>query len=167
MLAPSIVDGFPDGTFRPNGTLTRAQFVKVLVLTLGIAPNSSGTGAFSDVASGAWYASYVASAMQAGLVQGLTPTSFGPNDTVTREQIAVLLTRALQLKGTGALTFSDSGQVDARSASAVQAAQGAGYLNGFPNDSFQPQGSRPARRPPSPDHRHPAQGPGAIRVESC
>ena len=140
LLAAGVVSGFPGGTFQPNGALTRAQFVKMLDLVLGLQPGT-GTGGFTDVSASDWFAPYVTAAVHAGLVQGLTSTTFGPNDTVSREQMAVLLARALKLTGGAQLTFSDAGQIDSYATAAVQAAVGAGYLSGFPNGTFQPQGA--------------------------
>ena len=135
-----IVGGFPDGTFRPNAPVTRAQFIKMLDLTLGLAP---GTGAspFTDVPSSAWYAPYVAAAVKAGIVSGLSPTTFGPNETLTREQMAVLLARALKLSQAVPLHFTDDAAIDAWAMQGVEETVAAGYMNGFPNGSFQPAGA--------------------------
>ena len=137
LLAAGVVGGFPDGTFQPSAPLTRAQFVKMLVLAKGLTPGT-GQVSFSDVPAGAWYAPYVSAAVAANLVRGLTPTTFGPNAPVTREQMAVLLARAMGLKGSGTLAFTDSAQIASWALPSVEAAVGAGYLNGFPNGTFQP-----------------------------
>lgn len=139
LLAADVVNGFPDGTFQPGGALTRAQFVKMLVLAMGIAPSDAATK-FSDVPAGAWFAPYVSAAVQQGLVAGTSPATFSPDATVTREQMAVLLSRALKLSGTTTLTFSDAGQIQGWALSGVQAAVAAGYLVGFPDGTFQPLG---------------------------
>jgi hypothetical protein len=144
LVKAGIVNGFPDGTFRPEEPASRAQFVKMLLLAAGLKPAGAGATAFQDVPASAWYAPYVAAAVQAGIVQGLTPTTFGPDQTITREQMAVLLARALKLTGSARLTFSDTAQIDAWAQAGVQAAVAAGYLNGFPDGSFQPLG--PATR---------------------
>ncbi len=138
LVAAGIVSGYPDGAFRPNAALTRADLVKMLVRTLGLSPSPAPTTPFSDVAPGSWYAAYVAAAVGAGLVDGTTATTFSPNETVTREQMAVLLARSLRLTGSTTLSFSDASQIDAYASSAVEAAVAAGYLNGFPDGSFQP-----------------------------
>src|SRR5690606_5654576 len=111
LLAASVVDGFPDGTFRPEAALTRAQFTKMLVMALGLPP---GTGATSlgDVPPGAWYTPYVAAGVEAGIIAGTSPDRFDPDGTVTREQMAVFLARTLQLSGTAGLTFSDAARID-------------------------------------------------------
>ena len=136
-----IVDGYPDGMFQPNGDVTRAQFVKMLVCTVGLQPLSSGRTPFSDVAADAWYAPYVAAGVQAGIVEGVSATTFSPNAVVTREQMAVLLARALHLSARARLDFTDAGQVGLWARTGVEEAVAAGYLDGFPNGSLQPLGS--------------------------
>ena len=135
-----IVNGFSNGTFQPGGAVSRAQFVKMLVLTLGLKPGSGQT-AFSDVPSGAWYAPYVSVAVQAGIVKGTSPTTFSPNATLTREQMAVLLARTLHLTQAATLRFTDATQIDAWALPGVEAAVAAGYIGGFPNGTFQPLGT--------------------------
>ena len=87
---------------------------------------ATGSAGFRDVPSQAWYAPYVAAAAQAGLVQGLTPTRFGPNETMTREQMAVLLARTLKLNGTATLSFKDSRDVATWALQGVEEAVAAG-----------------------------------------
>ena len=140
LAAKGIIGGLPDGTFAPDATVTRAQFVKMLVLTLGLGPRSGASG-FTDVAPGDWFAPYVLAAVQAGLVQGASPTAFSPNAPVTREELAVLLARALKLTGTAHLGYADASAIDPWAAGGVQAAVAAGYLTGFPDGRFQPQGA--------------------------
>ncbi len=135
-----IVEGFPDGTFRPDGAVTRAQFVKMLILTMGL-NTSEATTPFTDVAAGAWYAPYVAAAVRADLVQGVSSTMFAPDQPITREQMAVLLARALHLTKTGTLHFTDAVAVDGWALQGVEAAVAAGYIGGFPDGSLQPLGT--------------------------
>ena len=139
LAGKGIVGGFPNGTFQPNAPVTRAQFAKMIDLTLGLA-TADGQTAFADVPAGAWYAPYVAAAVQAGIVTGVSPTSFDPNGTVTREQMAVMIARALKLTGGSTLPFSDTASIAPWALADVQAAVAAGYMNGFPDGTFQPLG---------------------------
>ncbi|EQD48806.1 S-layer domain protein, partial [mine drainage metagenome] len=96
LLGRNAISGFADGGFHPNATVTRAQFVKMLVLSLGLTVPAQPTSAgFSDVPATAWFAPYVDSAVQAGLVQGINATTFGPSELITREQLAVMVARAM------------------------------------------------------------------------
>ena len=137
LTAADVINGFPNGTFEPNAAVTRAEFVKMLVVALGLAPGS-GTTNFTDVPADAWYAPYVSAAVQAGLVTGVTATTFDPGAAVTRQDVAVLLARALRLSATTTLRFSDNGQIASWATGGVEAVVAAGYMNGFPNGTFQP-----------------------------
>ncbi|MFC3803725.1 S-layer homology domain-containing protein [Cohnella sp. GCM10012308] len=94
LAARGIVSGDPAGTFRPNGSVTRAEFVK-LVLPLLAGGSGPGIAAerFADVPANAWYADAVAKATAAGIVKG-AEGKFRPNDPITREEMAVMLFRA-------------------------------------------------------------------------
>ena len=95
LAARGIVSGDPAGTFRPNGSVTRAEFVK-LVLPLLAGGSGPGLAAerFADVPAEAWYADAVATASAAGIVKG-AGGKFRPNDPITREEMAVMLYRVL------------------------------------------------------------------------
>ncbi len=139
LSAQGIVSGFHGGTFRPDLAVTRSQFVKMLVLALNLTPISGKTD-FADVWPDSWFAPYVAAAVKAGIVQGLTATRFAPGETITREQMAVLIARAFKLDKTQALHFSDGKRIGAWALQAVEEAVAAGYMSGFPNGTFQPLG---------------------------
>ncbi len=140
LAAHGIVNGYDDGTFRPDQPVSRAEFVKMLVLTLGLKPSTASTP-FGDVGSATWFAPYVSAAFQAGLVQGLTPISFDPNQMLTREQMAVLVARALKLTQIMTLHFSDDAQIAPWATTGVQEAVAAGYISGFPGGDLQPLGA--------------------------
>ena len=140
LSAKGIVQGFPDGAFQPNAPVTRAQFVKMLVLTLGLKPGTGGT-TFADVPPTAWFAPYVSAAVQARIVAGVTPTTFAPNAPLTREQLAVLLARALKLRKLAVLPSAALAQIAPWAVPGVEEAVAAGYIQGFPNGSLQPLGT--------------------------
>ncbi len=94
-----ISAGFPDGTFRPNALVTRQQFAKMIVLTLGLTVTGSEVCPFADVAAqiGAdpFYPSrYVAVCALEGITVGKTPTSFAPSDNITHQQLISMIVRA-------------------------------------------------------------------------
>ena len=138
LACAGIVDGYPNGTFQPNRDVTRAEFVKMLDLTIGLQPVANGVTRFTDVPTTAWYAPYVAAAVARGIVDGVTATSFAPNAPMTRQQMAVMLARALDLTGTTRLSFSDTDQIASWALPSVEAAVQAGYLKGLPNGTFEP-----------------------------
>ena len=141
LACKGIIAGFPDGTFRPDASVTRAQFVTMLVRTLGLKLGAGNTP-FTDVAPTAWYAPSVAAAEQAGIVAGISPDQFGPNEPITREEMAVLLAHVLGSPATpgSPLQFTDAAAIAPWAESAVQEVVGAGLMTGFPNGTFQPTG---------------------------
>jgi hypothetical protein len=94
LAARGIVSGTGDGTFSPDQKLTRAQFTKMLLGALGIQPSASLSHKFSDVPASHWSAGWVEAAASYGIVQGENGV-FRPDDELTREQMIVMLVRAL------------------------------------------------------------------------
>lgn len=93
-----IVDGYSDGGYHPNDTLTRAQFCKLAVLVEGHADQVKGSAyrtLFSDVPASHWAASYVNLAYEEGLVSGYGNGTFGPDDPVTTAQAATIVLHLL------------------------------------------------------------------------
>lgn len=93
-----IIDGVGDGTFDPNGSMTRASFAAIVVRALGLTPQAGG--GFSDVPDGAWYADYVGTAAAYGIITGTGDGStFEPEGNITRQEAAVMTARAAALCG--------------------------------------------------------------------
>ena len=92
-----IIDGMGKGKFSPDATMTRAQFAKIVVCGLGLAPEYRGT--FTDVAETAWYAGYIDTAAAYGIVNGVGHGKFEPEGVITRQEAATMLTRAAKLCG--------------------------------------------------------------------
>ncbi|RAV05097.1 S-layer homology domain-containing protein [Paenibacillus sp. YN15] len=146
MAAKHVIDGVDEARFEPQGEVTRAEFAAMLVRLLGIqASDRSDAAGFADVPQEAWYADAVAAAAQAGLVTGRSDSSFEPDSTVSREEMAVMLVRAYRLKADRQLAdsteaaFADADQISAWAKDAVAAANAAGLLQGRGNGQFAPQ----------------------------
>ena len=91
-----VIAGYSDGTFRPNEKVTRAQ----AAMMIGRALNLDGTkrsAAFSDVSDSHQASGYIASAAEAGIIKGYQNGTFRPDETVTRGQMAIFLSRVFQL----------------------------------------------------------------------
>lgn len=97
LAARGIIDGKSDGNFDPEGSMTRAEFATIVVRALGLTP--ADTRAFVDVDSTAWYASYVGAASTYALINGVGEGRFNPDGTITRQEAAVMVSRAAQLCG--------------------------------------------------------------------
>ncbi|MDA8064028.1 MAG: S-layer homology domain-containing protein, partial [Thermaerobacter sp.] len=142
LLGADLIAGVGPGVFDPNADLTRAQFTTLLVKADGLAPVASGATPFADVAATAWYAPYVAAAYKAGLVAGVSPTSFDPNGDLTREQMVVMLAKLLGSSApSGNLgRFTDASSIAPWARSGVAATVGAGLMSGYPDGAFRPTG---------------------------
>lgn len=92
-----ILNGMGDGSFQPNGLLTRAQFCAMVVRGLGLP--AAGSAGFSDVPASEWYAAAVNAAAAFGAVNGVGAGKFAPNKTITRQEAAVLMSRLAGICG--------------------------------------------------------------------
>ena len=131
-----IMDGTGADRFSPNALLTRAMIVTILYRMAG-SPSVSGSSDFTDVAAGKWFAKAVAWAAANGIVNGYGSGLFGPNDPVTREQLAAILYRYAVYGGMTAVTleenlgsFADTAQLSAYAIQAMNWAVGQGLING-------------------------------------
>ena len=92
-----IVDGYGDGTYGVNDSVTREQFVKILITALGLNLYELDSNDFTDVESGAWYEVYINSAMHYGIINGISDTEFGVGQPISRQDMAVMSMRAIDL----------------------------------------------------------------------
>ena len=134
-----IMDGVSKREFAPNETLTRAMIVKILYRIEG-EPAGYRSSDFNDVESGRWYTGAVAWAAEKEIVKGYGNGKFGPNDPVTREQLAAILYRYTQYKGwsttaaSGSLKgFADAASVSSYAVDAMNWAVDEGLLKGANN----------------------------------
>ncbi len=129
--------GMMNGTekgFEPNASTTRAMLVTMLYRLAG--EPATGAANFKDVAGGQWFSEAIAWAAANGVVNGYEDGKFGPNDAITREQLALILYRYAQANGLdvsakgGLSNFSDGAKVSSWATEAMQWAVGAGIING-------------------------------------
>lgn len=137
-LENGLMRGVSGGKFLPDGITTRAQLVTILWRLEG-GPETNGAVRFGDVAGGAWYTQAVRWAAGCGVVKGYDNGCFGPDDAVTREQMAAILYRYAQHKGydvsagkdTNILSFNDAFAVSEYAIPAMQWACGSGMVRGI------------------------------------
>ncbi len=93
-----VVFGDNNGNYNPDNNITRAEFATIIIRALGLTPGTGESG-FDDVASTDWYCGYVETAAGYGIITGYPDGSFGPDDTITREQAMVMIARAMKITG--------------------------------------------------------------------
>ena len=140
-----LMGGTGNGRFSPDLTTSRAMIVTILYRLEG-SPAAAGS-TFSDVSKGQWYSDGVAWASANGIVTGYPDGRFGPNDTITREQMASILYRYAKYKGYDVTVqaeldrYADAGQVSAYAADAIGWAVGSGLITGTSGTTLSPAGS--------------------------
>ncbi len=136
LVALGAVGGYPDGSFKPDKSITRAEFVTVLVKAFNL--SSKGGKEFADTANH-WAKESIAAAASNGIVNGYNENAFGPDDLITREQMAAMIVRAAKLNtATEGTNFDDSASVSGWARNAVAAATLNKVMNGYPDNTFRP-----------------------------
>jgi hypothetical protein len=97
LAARGVIDGKSGGNFDPEGSMTRSEFAKIVVVALGLTPKVNDK--FPDVAADAWYAPFVGTANTYGIVNGGSDGNFNPLGTITLQEAAVMVTNAAKLCG--------------------------------------------------------------------
>lgn len=141
VAANGLMSGVGDGLFVPNTNLSRAMLAQILYNHAG-RPAADGASAFTDVPAGMWYTNAVAWATAQGVVSGYGSGLFGPNDNITREQLAVMLYRyAGSPAAEGSLgSFADAGKVSAYAQNALIWATTNGVMSGKGGGNLDPAG---------------------------
>ncbi len=132
-----IVNGVSATEFMPEANVTRAEFTKMAAGIFNLTATSA-TSQFTDVPAGEWFAPFVIAATEAGIVQGISATEFGPDENITREQMATIIGRQLGMTSTNAVNFTDAASIEAYALPYVAALSEAGYLTGD-NGMFNPK----------------------------
>ena len=146
-VSRGLFSGTSKTTFSPNTTLTRGMFVTALGRLAGINPADYQNRKFTDVKANAYYSPYVNWAASKGIVSGTTSSTFAPDSSITREQMAVIMKNYADKMGysipktLAAVTFADNAQISFWAKDAVKAMQQAGVLSGKENNRFDPQGN--------------------------
>lgn len=142
LASKQLIEGVAEDEFAPDQPLTRAELAALLVRSLALKLPRGGAG-FADVGASDWFSSAVAAAAQAGLIEGFEDGTFRPDERVTREQMSVMLIRALEFAGIrleagSGETFADGDAISPWAADAVAAAAAAGLLQGRDEGKFEP-----------------------------
>jgi hypothetical protein len=139
------INGYPDGTFKPDNNITRAEMTKILVKVQGLEEADPDMPQFKDVNPSDWYYGYIEAAARAGLVKGYETGEFRPNQKITREEIAALICRAMGKESEAAslanvrTEFTDDQDIAAWARGYVVIEFREGIVNGYPDQSFGPK----------------------------
>ncbi|MDQ0920340.1 S-layer homology domain-containing protein [Paenibacillus sp. V4I5] len=149
LSAKHIISGKTDSLFVPDDKTTRAEFTAMLIRALGLSVNANGNAIaspFKDVGNNDWFAGAVQAAYGAGLVSGVTDTEFAPHTAITREQMAIMLVKAYEIKhGKISLkekplhSFEDGTDVSEWAVEAVNKALTVKLMQGVKDGGFDPQ----------------------------
>ena len=134
----NVVSGDGEGKFYPQRTVTREEFLKMLVSAMGML-DSAATHTFEDSKSGAWHYVYIASGVKKGITTGISETEFGVGKPVTRQDMAVMVMRAAEISATEEYEpFADDAQISDYAKEAVYALRKRAIINGKENNLFAP-----------------------------
>lgn len=129
-----LIKGYEDGTFKPDNSVSRAEFVTMMNNVLK--NDAEGTVSFTDVKETDWFYQAVAAAVNAGYCNGYEDGTFKPSATISRAEAAVMIANAMGLEqdAAGAEGFSD--EIPVWAVGSVGAVVKAGYMSGYPDGTF-------------------------------
>lgn len=138
-----IVSGYPDGTIKPDTAITRAEFVTI-VNKVYKKKDQNSTCDLSDVKTNDWFYTDVASAINSGYVTGYPDGTFGPNNYISRQEVAVALAKLIELndnKQDVVSSFNDNSSIENWAKLSVNLVVSNKIMKGYPDGSFNPQRS--------------------------
>lgn len=137
LSSQGVISGYPDGSFKPDQNISRAEFVTLLVKAFNI--DLKPGQVFEDTQEH-WARDYIAAARNQNIVQGLNEDEFGPDVLITREAMMVMIALALDLSADQpGLDFIDQGNISEWARSHVAAASKHHIIEGYPDGSLKPQ----------------------------
>ena len=139
LAAKGVINGMGDGTFQPEGQVTREQFMKLVIAVRGVSEGVE-TDVFYDVPNNAWSNLYIAEGLNRGIFS-LNETNehyFAPESPVDRDTVALWITRAVGINGTSDSTpFSDNTSISNKNAVAIAVAEG--LIKGYEDNTYRPR----------------------------
>lgn len=135
----AYVQGYPNGTVKPAGNITRAETAAILFRLMDDASRKtyySTKSGFRDVASGSWYNTYVATLNNAGVITDSSNGCFRPNEAITRAELAAMLAKFSET--TGAANYFNDVSAKYWAANAIAICAKLGWITGYPDGTFRP-----------------------------
>lgn len=139
-----IITGKEPGKFFPEDNISRAEFIKILVKAFNFDDETAECD-FTDVVEEDWYYNYIAAALKNGLISGYTDDTFKPNNNITREEMAVVISKLLHKIhanisiDTDILQYSDKDDISSYALESVAAVTTLGIMGGMGNNMFSPK----------------------------
>lgn len=137
LVTRNLIRGFPDGTFKPEASITRAEYAAIIAATFNLPRQiGTGTGTFSDVTAGFWAAEAIRTSAGMGFVSGFPDNTFRPQQNLTRVQALVSLVSGLGLTGGNTnllLTYDDRASIPSYATEAIATATGRGLVVNYPH----------------------------------
>lgn len=138
LVQSGVMTGYPDGSFKPDNKINRAEFATILVNAYKLTPKNDIV--FDDI-RGHWAQEYISTVASYGIVKGYGANRFGPEDLITREQMAVMIVNAAKLKQSKlAGNFADQAQISPWALESVYIAASEGIISGYPDHTFKAKG---------------------------
>lgn len=138
----NIINGTGNRKFEPDKTITRAEFITILDRTLNLEPVNNDIPSYSDISKNQWFYGWVEAGTNVGIIEGRDSNKFDPYKSITREEAAALLVRALKQQtvnvSSGSLPFHDATRTSSWAASYVMTAYKLGLIVGDTSQNFRP-----------------------------
>jgi len=134
-----LSSGYADGTYRPDNSITRAEFITLVNRSFGFTDMEDPN--FTDVSSTDWFYNEIAKAKSAGYISGNGDNTMLPDNSITRQEVAAILVRLLGLQGVDETTlqvFSDAGAIQSWARPGVAAVVKSGLMKGYQDQTFLP-----------------------------
>ncbi|MGB3977583.1 MAG: S-layer homology domain-containing protein, partial [Tepidanaerobacteraceae bacterium] len=133
-----LISGYTDGTFRPDNSITRAEFMALVNRAFGF--DEKAAIGFSDVSANDWFYDEIAKAVKAGYISGYQDGTVKPNQEISRQEAAVALCKALNLELLDNVDqFADKASIPSWSRPYIGALASKGYMGGYPDGTFRPE----------------------------
>lgn len=140
-----LMTGYPDGTFRPDNNVTRAEFAKMLVVALDLPLDATTIADLADAIDiPAWAQGYIGAAVKIGLIKGYEGGTFRADRQMTRAEMAVMVARALKTTEKAQLEFRDAADIPSWAVDGIAQAVAGGIVKGYEDNTFRP--GNPATR---------------------
>lgn len=139
-ISSGLIAGYPDGTFKPDGQITRAEFMTLINKTFKFTDKAEIM--YTDVPTGEWYRDEVAKAQAAGYIAGYENGTMRPGNPITRQEVAAIFFKLKNLTAADASAagFADAASIAAWAKGAVRAVVKGTIMKGYPDNTFRPEG---------------------------